>query len=123
MEEDEEHRLADIEGRTMSHTFFMRCPMQHRFLKRLRKKAKKGRRGWPAATIRESGPNRAHVSPNSLWSVPIGKAGLGSVFAFVDDTSEWPSRGTLRLFSRLLKAQTAAAITEAVSSCEQHRGS
>ena len=36
--------------------------MDDRFLKRLRKKAKKGLRGWPVATIALYGPNLNHAT-------------------------------------------------------------
>jgi hypothetical protein len=36
--------------------------MKDRFLKRLRKKAKKGMRGWPAATIAFYGPNLSQAT-------------------------------------------------------------
>ena len=61
--------------------------MQDRFLKRLRKKAKKGMRGWPIATIAFYGPNLSqatkvvvsvvpseHAEPQELrdWKVEVG---------------------------------------------------
>jgi hypothetical protein len=61
--------------------------MQDRFLKRLRKKAKKGMRGWPIATIAFYGPNLSqatkvvvsvvpseHARPQELrdWKVEVG---------------------------------------------------
>ena len=41
--------------------------MEDRFLKRLRKKARKGMRGWPMATIAFYGPNLRN-SRLSLWA-------------------------------------------------------
>jgi hypothetical protein len=61
--------------------------MQDRFLKRLRKKAKKGMRGWPIATIAFYGPSLSqatkvvvsvvpseHAEPQELrdWKVEVG---------------------------------------------------
>jgi hypothetical protein len=40
----------------------LRCPVQDRILKRLRKKAKKGMHGWPAATIAFYGPDASRAS-------------------------------------------------------------
>jgi hypothetical protein len=40
--------------------------MQDRFLKRLRKKAKKGLRGWPVATIAFYGPDLSRASKASV---------------------------------------------------------
>jgi hypothetical protein len=44
--------------------------MQDRFLKRLRKKAKKGMRGWPAATIAFYGPDLSRASKVAVGIVP-----------------------------------------------------
>ena len=48
--------------------------MDDRFLKRLRKKAKKGLRGWPAATIAFYGPNLNQASKLAVGVVPFERA-------------------------------------------------
>ena len=44
--------------------------MQDRFFKRLRKKAKKGMRGWPVATIAFYGPDLSRASKVAVGVVP-----------------------------------------------------
>ncbi len=44
--------------------------MQDRFLKRLRKKAKKGVRGWPVATIAFYGPDLSRASKVAVGIIP-----------------------------------------------------
>lgn len=48
--------------------------MEDRFLKRLRKKARKGMRGWPAATIAFYGPNLSQATKAAVGIVPSEKA-------------------------------------------------
>jgi hypothetical protein len=48
--------------------------MSERSLKRLRKKAKKGMRGWPVATIAYYGPNLTQASKVAVGIVPYETA-------------------------------------------------
>ena len=48
--------------------------MEDRFLKRLRKKARKGLRGWPIATIAFYGPNLDHATKVTVGIVPSQNA-------------------------------------------------
>jgi hypothetical protein len=48
--------------------------MEDRFLKRLRKKARKGMRGWLAATIAFYGPNLSQATKVAVGIVPSEKA-------------------------------------------------
>ena len=48
--------------------------MQDKFLKRLRKKAKKGMRGWPVATIAFYGPNLSQATKVAVGIVPLKNA-------------------------------------------------
>ena len=45
-------------------------PSKDQFLKRLRKKAKKGMRGWPVATIAFYGPNLSQATKVAVGIVP-----------------------------------------------------
>ena len=45
-------------------------PLKEQFLKRLRKKAKKGMRGWPVATIAFYGPNLSQATKVAVGIVP-----------------------------------------------------
>jgi hypothetical protein len=49
-------------------------PKSEQFLKRLRKKAKKGMRGWPVATIAYYGPNLTQASKVAVGIVPYETA-------------------------------------------------
>ena len=48
--------------------------MKERFLKRLRKKARKGLRGWPVATIAFYGPNLNQATKVAVGIVPSENA-------------------------------------------------
>jgi hypothetical protein len=45
--------------------------MEDRFLKRLRKKARKGLRGWPIATVAFYGPNLSQATKVTVGIVPL----------------------------------------------------
>ena len=45
-------------------------PLNDQFLKRLRKKAKKGMRGWPVATIAFYGPNLSQATKVAIGIIP-----------------------------------------------------
>ena len=49
-------------------------PSKDQFLKRLRKKAKKGMRGWPVATIAFYGPNLSQATKVAVGIVPTESA-------------------------------------------------
>jgi hypothetical protein len=49
--------------------------MDDRFLKRLRKKAKKGMRGWPVATIAFYGPDLDRASKVAVGIIPTENSG------------------------------------------------
>jgi hypothetical protein len=49
----------------------------NRFLKRLRKKAKKGLRGWPLATIAFYGPNLSQATKAAVGIMPSENAEVG----------------------------------------------
>ena len=48
--------------------------VENRFLKRLRKKARKGLRGWPIATIAFYGPNLSQATKAAVGIVPSENA-------------------------------------------------
>ena len=48
--------------------------VEDRFLKRLRKKARKGLRGWPIATVTFYGPNLSQATQVAVGIVPSGNA-------------------------------------------------
>ena len=48
--------------------------LEDRFLKRLRKKARKGMRGWPVATIAFYGPNLSRATKVAVGIIPAENA-------------------------------------------------
>ena len=48
--------------------------MEYRFLKRLRKKSRKGLRGWPMATVAFYGPNLSQATKVTVGIVPYENA-------------------------------------------------
>jgi hypothetical protein len=48
--------------------------MEDRFLKRLRKKARRGLRGWPLATVAFYGPNQSQATKVTVGIVPTENA-------------------------------------------------
>ena len=53
--------------------------MEDRFLKRLRKKARRGMRGWPAATTAFYGPNLDRATKVAVGIVPAENAEVGEM--------------------------------------------
>ncbi len=53
--------------------------MEDRSLKRLRKKARKGMRGWPMATIAFYGPNLSQATKVAVGIVPSENAEVGEM--------------------------------------------
>ena len=62
--------------------------MQDRFLKRLRKKARKGMRGWPAATIALHGPDLVRASKVAVGIVPYEAAEVTEMRAWQLETGD-----------------------------------
>jgi hypothetical protein len=54
----------------------------NRFLKRLRKKAKKGQRGWPLATIAFYGPNLSRATKAAVGIIPSENEEAGEMRAW-----------------------------------------
>jgi hypothetical protein len=50
--------------------------IEYRYLKRLRKKARKGMRGWPMATVAFYGPNLSQATKVAVGIVPSENAGV-----------------------------------------------
>jgi hypothetical protein len=62
--------------------------MEDRFLKRLRKKARKGLRGWPIATIAFYGPNLSRATKVTVGIVPSENAEVEELRAWKVDDGE-----------------------------------
>ena len=71
--------------------------MEDRFLKRLRKKARKGLRGWPIATIAFYGPNLSQATKVTVGIVP-------SENAEVEELRDWKvDDGEIRVDPRIAR--------------------
>jgi hypothetical protein len=79
--------------------------MEDRFLKRLRKKARKGLRGWPIATIAFYGPTLSRATKVTVGIVPSEHAEMEELRAWKVDNGEIraDSRMRFRNFSRSAK--------------------
>src|SRR5262249_42016114 len=62
--------------------------IEDRFLKRLRKKARKGLRGWPIATIAFYGPNLSRAAKITVGIVPCENAEVEELRAWKVDDGE-----------------------------------
>ena len=81
--------------------------MEDRFLKRLRKKARKGLRGWPIATVAFYGPNLSQATKVTVGILP-------SENAEVKELRDWKvDRGDIRADPRIAQ--------EILEFIEQHR--
>ena len=81
--------------------------MEDRFLKRLRKKARKGLRGWPIATVAFYGPNLSQATKVTVGIVP-------SENAEVKELRDWKvDRGDIRA--------DPGIVQEILEFIEQHR--
>jgi hypothetical protein len=56
--------------------------IDNRFLKRLRKKARKGQRGWPLATIAFYGPNLSQATKAAVGIIPSENEEAGEIRAW-----------------------------------------
>jgi hypothetical protein len=81
--------------------------MEDRFLKRLRKKARKGLRGWPIATVAFYGPNLSQATKVTVGILP-------SENAEVKELRDWKvDRGDIRA--------DPGIVQEILEFIEQHR--
>ena len=99
--------------------------MEDRFLKRLRKKARKGLRGWPIATIAFYGPNLSQATKITVGIVP-------SENAEVEELRDWKvNRGDIRgdpgiareILEFIEKHRVlSVAMTDAIIGCPHQEG-
>ena len=62
--------------------------VEDRFLKRLRRKARKGLRGWPIATIAFYGPNLHQATKTAVGIVPSENAEVDELRAWIVDRGD-----------------------------------
>ena len=99
--------------------------MEDRFLKRLRKKARKGLRGWPIATIAFYGPNLSQAT-----NVTVGV--VSSENAEVEELRDWKvDRGDIRADSGIAQeilefieknGVLSVAMTDTIIGCPHQEG-
>ena len=99
--------------------------MDDRFLKRLRKKARKGMRGWPMATIAFYGPNLSQATKVAVGIMP-------SENAEVKELRDWKvDRGDVRTDSVVAReilefmekhGVLSVAMTDAIIGCPHQEG-
>src|ERR1051325_1781903 len=99
--------------------------LEDRFLKRLRKKARKGNRGWPIATIAFYGPSLSQATKVAVGIVPFENAEI-------QDLRTWQvDNGDVRTNSRVgqeilafieMNAVRSVAMTDGVIGCPHQEG-
>ena len=94
--------------------------MEDRFLKRLRKKARRGLRGWPLATIAFYGPNLNQATKVAVGIVPTENSEVGELRNWKVD------RGDIRTdpgIARVDEHQVlSVAMTEGIIGCPHQQG-
>jgi hypothetical protein len=99
--------------------------MQDRFLKRLRKKAKKGMRGWPAATIAYYGLDAGHASKVVVGIIASEHAGVGELRDWKRETGD--VRNDPHIAEEILAFMTrhgvlSVAMTDGIIGCPHQEG-
>ena len=99
--------------------------MGDRFLKRLRKKARKGLRGWPIATVAFYGPNLSQATKITVGIVP-------SENAEVEELRDWKvDDGEIRVDPRIAREilefieerrVLSVAMTDGIIGCPHQEG-
>ena len=99
--------------------------MQARFIKRLRKKGRKGMRGWPVATVAFYGPNLNEATKVTVGIVPAENAG-------VNEMREWRSekgdvRDSATIIEQVLEfiaehGVLSVAMTDGIIGCPHQEG-
>ena len=99
--------------------------MQDRFLKRLRKKARKGLRGWPIATVAFYGPNLSQATKVTVGIVPSENAEVKELRAWkVDDGEIRADPRIAREISEFIEERQvlSVAMTDGIIGCPHQEG-
>jgi hypothetical protein len=99
--------------------------MEDRFLKRLRKKARKGLRGWPMATVAFYGPNLSQATKVTVGIVPSENAEVQELRDWKVDHGE--IRADLRIAREILefleeRRVLSVAMTDGIIGCPHQEG-
>ena len=103
----------------------MSATVQARFIKRLRKKGRKGMRGWPVATVAFYGPNLNQATKVTVGIVPAENAD-------VNEMREWRSekgdvRDSATIIEQVLEfiaeqGVLSVAMTDGIIGCPHQEG-
>jgi hypothetical protein len=99
--------------------------MEDRFLKRLRKKARKGLRGWPVATIAFYGPNLSQATKVAVGIVPSENAEVRALRDWTVDSGDIRADpGIAREILEFIDEQgvLSVAISDAIIGCPHQEG-
>src|SRR5262245_38829011 len=99
--------------------------IEDRFLKRLRKKARKGLRGWPIATVAFYGPNLSQATKVTVGIVPSENAEVEELRDWKVDDGE--IRADPRIAQEIWKLNEerralSVPMTEGIIGCPQQEG-
>ena len=99
--------------------------MEDRFLKRLRKKARKGLRGWPIATVAFYGPNLSQATKVTVGIVPSENAKVEGLRDWKVDDGE--IRADPRIAREILefieeRRVLSVAMTDGIIGCPHQEG-
>jgi hypothetical protein len=99
--------------------------MEDRFLNRLRKKARRGLRGWPLATIAFYGPNLSQATKVTVGIVPSENAEVGELRDWkVDSGDIRTDSGIAREILEFIEQRQvlSVAMTEGIIGCPHQQG-
>jgi hypothetical protein len=99
--------------------------MDDRSLKRLRKKARKGMRGWPVATIAFYGPNLSQATKVAVGIVPFENAEVAEMRNWTVDHGDIRSdTGVAREILELMEEHgvLSVAMTDGIIGCPHQQG-
>ena len=99
--------------------------MEDRFLKRLRKKARRGLRGWPLATIAFYGPNLNQATKVAVGIVPTENSKVGELRNWkVDRGDIRTDPGIAREILEFIDEHQvlSVAMTEGIIGCPHQQG-
>ena len=101
--------------------------VEDRFLKRLRKKARKGLRGWPIATIAFYGPNLHQATKTAVGIVPSENAEVEELRAWIVDRGDIRddpgiAREILEFIDIEEHRARSVAITDGIIGCPHQQG-
>ena len=99
--------------------------MEVRFLKRLRKKARRGLRGWPLATIAFYGPNLNQATKVAVGIVPTENSEVGELRDWkVDRGDIRTDPGIAREILKFIDEHQvlSVAMTEGIIGCPHQQG-